>query len=95
MPTRYPGPTDAALRHSWRSERRAVLREHHPDRGGDAEVMRTRLAQIDAAYLRLEHPAPPRAPQLVRRPRRLRTLTRSVRARIPAGWPGHRRQIEL
>ncbi|SEB71744.1 hypothetical protein SAMN04489844_0911 [Nocardioides exalbidus] len=100
MPT--SGPVDPDLRGRWLRERRAVIRDHHPDRGGDAEAMRTRLEELDARYARLEVPLDDRRPsvrrigRVVTRVRReLRSVRRAGQARLPRGWPGSRRYFDL
>ncbi len=104
MTTRYSGPADPVLRQTWRSERRAVLLAHHPDRGGDAALLDSELRRVDERY-RSEGPpgttyaAPGRLQPLTRRLRRtargVRRSTRAVRARLPPGWPGSRRYLDL
>ncbi|RYB94567.1 hypothetical protein EUA93_09565 [Nocardioides oleivorans] len=100
------GPDDPVLRVQWLRERRAVIRDHHPDRGGDPEAMRSRLEELDARYARLESPLGDRRPsagprhrqagRVARKVRRgLRTMRRAGQARIPRGWPGSRRYFDL
>lgn len=104
----YRGPEDEVLRHQWRRERRAVVRDHHPDQGGMAGVMHERLDALDSRYRRQDATAsgttqgPAQAPvwqpltRAARRTRRsLRRLTRVGRAKLPPGWPGHRGYIDL
>ncbi|KQT91530.1 hypothetical protein ASG49_10935 [Marmoricola sp. Leaf446] len=86
--------------------RRAVIRRHHPDVGGDPEVLRRELAAVDAAY---DAPAdtvpevglrpPGRWQPLARRATRARRTvsrgTRQLRSRLPPGWPGARRWTDI
>lgn len=90
-----------------RARRRAVIKEHHPDRGGDVSAFIAALAELD----RTGPPpggtapagAPPGAPVLVTaRPRSLRALRRrsrsalaGIRRTIPRPWPGSRRYGHL
>lgn len=46
----YQGPVDSALREQWRRERRALVRRHHPDVGGDPEILQARLAALDQRF---------------------------------------------
>lgn len=50
----YPGPADAALREQWRRERRALVRRHHPDAGGEADQLQAHLAALDRRYSSIE-----------------------------------------
>ncbi len=50
MATGHAGPRDEAVRQQWRSARRAVLRAHHPDRGGDPDRMRSELDLVDRRF---------------------------------------------
>lgn len=52
----YPGPADAALREQWRRDRRALVRRHHPDAGGDAETLDRALHALDRRYRFRERP---------------------------------------
>lgn len=89
------GPVSPELREQWRRERRIIIRQHHPDVGGDPEHLQRLLRENDERYRRREqgpgptgHPGRQRVP-LVRR------IVRTVRASIPRGWPGRRRYINL
>lgn len=110
MAARYQGPRDPGLRAQWLAQRRALVRQFHPDTGGDADLMTEALADLDRSFaLRDETPAPladldltaagvvpvPVRRTLRRGRRRARDLGRGVRARIPAGWPGSRRYLDL
>ena len=114
MATGRAGPRDEAVRQQWRSARRAVLRAHHPDRGGDPDRMRSELDLVDQRFGVVAGATPPVGdtahPQVDLRPpgrwqpvarglRRagvvVRRGTRTARARLPTGWPGHRRYIDL
>ncbi|WP_191563797.1 hypothetical protein [Janibacter melonis] len=71
----------------WRRDRRAALRAHHPDLGGDADSLRAALAEVDRRH------TPTPAPRSRRR--RARRLVRALRGRLPRGWPGARRYLDL
>ncbi|ROR92324.1 hypothetical protein [Nocardioides aurantiacus] len=86
--------------------RRAVIRRHHPDVGGDPEVLQRELAAVDAAYdgpagtsPQVELRPPGRWQPLARRATRARRVvghrTRVLRSRLPPGWPGARRWTDL
>jgi hypothetical protein len=93
-PTGHPftGPADAALREQWRRERRALVRRHHPDAGGDAEQLQVRLAALDRRYAFLERSG---GEPSGRRPlpRVLHTLRAALRQ--PARRLRRRRYIDL
>lgn len=113
----YPGPADAALHRQWRTERRAVVRHHHPDRGGAVGVMQRELDLVDrrfrfsegdrngtadqvgmleGSFRSTQAPAWQPVARAARRARRmLSRQVRTARAKIPPGWPGHRRYINL
>lgn len=107
MPPGWDGPTEPALRQQWRADRRAVLLAHHPDRGGDPDRMQDELEQLDRRYadrevgpagqVTLAAPSPfqPLTRRLRRAGRAAGRSTRAARARLPAGWPGHRRYLDL
>ena len=107
MPPGWEGPTDPSLRQQWRADRRAVLLAHHPDRGGDPDRLQDELQRLDRRYAEREVgpagqvslAAPGPWQPLTRRLRRARSVasrsTRAARARLPAGWPGHRRYLDL
>jgi hypothetical protein len=44
---RSRGPSDGSLREQWRRERRALVRRHHPDVGGDPDLLQARLTAFD------------------------------------------------
>ncbi len=54
-------PSDATA-DDVRGARRRLAKAHHPDRGGDADVMRALNAAAAAALRRLKRPVPPTAP---------------------------------
>ncbi|SDS50464.1 hypothetical protein SAMN04488570_2026 [Nocardioides scoriae] len=99
-PGQSPGQASARA-----AARRAVIRRHHPDVGGDPEVLRRELAALEdpapAPTLdpRVELRAPGRWQPVARvatRTRRVvRRRTRELRARLPHGWPGSRRWTDL
>lgn len=115
MATGRAGPRDEAVRQQWRSARRAVLRAHHPDRGGDPDRMRSELDLVDRRFgvrpgattwddvssgaSSVDLRPPGRWQPVARGLRRARVAvrrgTRTARARLPSGWPGHRRYIDL
>ena len=104
MTARFGGPDDPVLRQRWRRERRSALLAHHPDRGGDPATMQAELRRVDEQYRGDVPPAggfapPGRMQSLTRRARRtargVRRTTRAVRARLPPGWPGSRRYLDL
>lgn len=75
-----------------RAARREVARRLHPDRGGDVGAYLAALAAVDRAH------ALPTSTTSTRRPRlgrRLRLVSRAVRARLPRGVPGSRRWARL
>ncbi|WP_043644310.1 hypothetical protein [Nocardioides alkalitolerans] len=83
-------------------ERRALVRTHHPDVGGDPAELQRRLALLDARYG--VGPAPAAEQQqftvvptgpVGRLRRRARRARRAVRARIPRGVPGSRRYVRV
>ena len=87
--------------------RRAVIRRHHPDVGGDPLVLQRELARLDrpdagtgtgsAAGVELREPGPwqPLARRASGARRTLRRGTRRLRGRLPRGWPGARRWTDL
>ncbi len=93
------GDQEAARR--WRAERRRILRELHPDRGGDPDAYLAAVSAIGARCggVSAAAAASPStwgsatATQILRH-RWRRTLT-SARVRIPRGWPGARRYAQL
>ncbi|GAB3659758.1 hypothetical protein GCM10027596_17550 [Nocardioides korecus] len=103
----WGGPVEPSLRQQWRADRRAVLLAHHPDRGGDPARMQDELARVDqryadrevgaAAQVALDPPGPwqPVARGLRRARGAVRRSARGARARLPPGWPGHRRYLDL
>lgn len=104
MPERYRGPRDPLLHRQWRSERRSAVLAHHPDRGGDPGRLQGELDRLDERFGTRDRPqvdlaAPGRLQPLTRVLRRssrgVRRGTRRARARLPRGWPGHRRYLEL
>ncbi|GAA1906578.1 hypothetical protein GCM10009737_04210 [Nocardioides lentus] len=119
QPDADPG-TDPGAEAARRRERRAAVRAHHPDAGGDPDALQAALHEIDERYARsaarstgptgTTGAAGPGRPEVVVG-RRLATRVRAVvspyvtgpvaervrvlRERIPAGWPGHRRLIDV
>lgn len=85
----------------WRAERRRILREMHPDRGGDPDAYLAAVAAIGTrggggrvAETTASSPLVcATMPQVLRRHWR-RTLM-SARVRIPRRWPGARRYARL
>lgn len=95
------GPVDSALREQWRRERRALVRRHHPDVGGDPEVLQARLAALDHRFRVREDalaavpdffPEPLHRPWVLAR-RALRQVSGAVKARVPA--PRRRRYFDI
>ncbi len=93
------GEQEAARR--WRAERRRILRELHPDRGGDpaaylaaVSAMGTRCGGSPAAAAAS---APTRGSatmsQILRR--HWRQKLTSAQVRLPRRWPGARRYAQL
>ena len=86
-----------------RAARRAAIKEHHPDRGGEASALIAALARLDGDRSPAPSRAPISAPVLVTaRPRALRALRRrsragvaGIRRMIPTPWPGSRRYGHL
>ncbi|MFC5382679.1 hypothetical protein [Aquipuribacter nitratireducens] len=94
------GPDPAAAAASWRAERRAVARTHHPDRGGDVDAYLAALAEVDARHGRLTTAGPPPGRPRARRGtgalrRRARRGVRRARSLLPRGVPGARRWASL
>ena len=87
----------------WRTERREIVRRHHPDRGGDPAVLVTELELLEQRHRPAGPPVvtPTGGPAaLVRRGlRRARLVTRdrvrTARASLPQNWPGHRRYHDI
>lgn len=90
-----------------RRERREIIRRHHPDHGGDAEVLVAELAALEARQQSrpgdvptLDLDSTSSIPEPVRRglrraSRSAHRAVRSVRAAVPRGWPGHRRYHDI
>lgn len=84
---------------SKRSEaRRTVARRLHPDLGGDPQEYLAAMVTIDEHFELPSSAAGDQEIHIVRRRRRLASLTRmtgkavgTVRTRIPRGWPGAQR----
>ncbi|MEH3066577.1 MAG: hypothetical protein PGN15_00590 [Aeromicrobium erythreum] len=87
---RFAGPADAALREQWRRDRRALVRRHHPDAGGDAEQLQERLAALDRRYVFLERTGRPAGPPTRSPLTRIRSALRR-----PARRLRRRRYIDL
>jgi hypothetical protein len=91
----WNGPAEATLREQWRHERRALVRRHHPDVGGDPEVLLARLVALDHRY-RVREDALRRVPDVV--PSRLRApwrLARRLAHRATRVVPRRRRYIDI
>jgi hypothetical protein len=101
MPPIRPGDEE------WRRARRAVARRYHPDVGGDPEVYQREMRAVDSRFGG-NKPTAGRSPsrrsgarlalvqRVVWRARRgARLRVRSLRAALPARWPGSRRFIDL
>lgn len=73
-----------------RTARRAVIKAHHPDRGGDAARFVELLAAIDRTYDDAPGPARDGRPSGHGR-RRRRQAVRRLRQRLPRHVPGARR----
>jgi hypothetical protein len=95
-----PVPSEYAAR------RRALIRRHHPDVGGDADVLAAELEALDREFAERRAVVPPRvvgtAPIRVRPTGRVRRMSRSagravtrLRARLPRSVPGSRRYFEI
>ncbi|WP_299569330.1 hypothetical protein [uncultured Williamsia sp.] len=95
-----PVPSEYAAR------RRALIRRHHPDVGGDAEVLAAELDALDREFAQRRAVVPPRVvanpPLRVRPTGRVRRLRRSatraitrLRGRLPRSVPGSRRYFEI
>jgi hypothetical protein len=83
---------------AWRRDRRAAVRRHHPDVGGDPVALQEALAEVDRRHGRGPVGAPRPRPVVVVRRSPLSQLVRGireVRRRIPVGWPGHRTGRDL
>jgi hypothetical protein len=94
---RFAGPADAALREQWRRDRRALVRRHHPDAGGDAEQLQVRLAALDRRYAFLERSGPRSSGPEPSGPRPLPRVLHTLRAalRRPTRRLRRRRYIDL
>lgn len=70
-----------------RAARRALIKAHHPDRGGDPARFVELLAELDGS------PAPPPVEVVATRSRRRRRrqAVRALRQRLPRRVPGARR----
>jgi len=73
-----------------RADRRALIKAHHPDRGGDPATFVEVLAALDRPT------TPSRAGSVEARPspswrRRRRQVVRDLQQRLPRGVPGARR----
>lgn len=83
-------PSTVPSRHEeWRRARRAAVRAHHPDAGGDAAALAAALAEVDRRFTAADRPSP----RGLRR--RSRLAVRRLRSRLPRRWPGARRYIDL
>jgi len=93
----YRGPQDPRLRRAWQHERRAEIRQHHPDRGGDPTILSAQLAALDRTYSATERlPDSNGRARVVRRAALgVRRGLRGVRSRIPRSWPGSRRYFDV
>ena len=86
-----------------RSEaRKAVARRLHPDLGGDPQQYLAAMAEVDELYERRSRAAGAGEIHIVRRRPGLSSLTRitgkaarTVRTRLPRGWPGAQRYGRL
>ena len=74
-----------------RAVRRALIREHHPDRGGDVDTFVRLLDRLDAAHAAAGDPARTLGRSRRLRVRRLRCLARAARTALPRRLPGARR----
>lgn len=93
-------PSDGPLREQWRRERRALVRRHHPDVGGDPDVLQARLTALDHRYrvrqAALDAPAPAVVPEALRRPwLGTRRLTHRTAATLRRRLPRRRRYLEI
>lgn len=95
------GAGDAA-RADYLRRRRALVRTHHPDVGGDPVVLQRLLAELDrqhAAASTTGLPGPVGTVTVTgpvgRLRRRVRRAGRSVRTRLPRAVPGSRRYIRV
>ncbi len=95
-------------REAWRRERRVVARLHHPDLGGDPEEYVRQLSEVDHRHgygrgstVGLGAVSTERGVRVTLRrkrrrvQRRLRSLVRAARGRLPRGVPGRRRYTSL
>lgn len=71
-----------------RAVRRALIREHHPDRGGDVDTFVRLLDRLDVAETATGDPARSRGRS---RRMRVRRLARAARTALPRRLPGARR----
>lgn len=89
------GPVSPELREQWRRERRIIIRHHHPDVGGDPELLQRLLRENDERYRRREQGPDPAGPRVGPRVPFTRRVIRTLRASLPRGWPGRRRYFDL
>lgn len=89
------GPVSPELREQWRRERRIIIRRHHPDVGGDPELLQRLLRENDARYRRREQSPGPAGRPAARQTPFVRRVIHAVRASLPRGWPGRRRYFDL
>lgn len=89
------GPASPELREQWRRERRVIIRRHHPDVGGDPDLLQRLLRENDERYRSPDQaPGPTGRPVTARAPLARRVI-RTLRASLPRGWPGRRRYFDL
>ena len=85
------GPGSVHDERAARAVRRALIREHHPDRGGDVDTFVRLLDRLDAADAAAGDPARTLGRSRRIRVRRLRSLARAARTALPRRLPGARR----
>ena len=80
-----------------RADRRAAIKQHHPDRGGSAEALDAALAAVDRRHAGEPDVTPNRPRRRRESPmtRVLRLTTRRVRRLLPRSARGSRRYIDL
>lgn len=80
-----------------RADRRAAIKQHHPDRGGSADALDAALAAVDRRHAAGPDvtPVQPRRRNESPLARVLHRTTRRVRRLLPRSARGSRRYIDL
>lgn len=80
-----------------RADRRAAIKQHHPDRGGSAEALDAALAAVDRRHSRAPDITPNRPRRRHESPvtRVLHRTARRVQRLLPRSVRGSRRYVDL